>query len=145
MVLVSLDENEIIEIRKTLESILVKDVPNKEYFVYLLLKWFKIKGISSESSLKIINPFTKPASEYNDKKMNLNNICNAQHDEYFVDSNAIEQEMTKFLVDTEGKDTALRIFSILRSLVPQKNSSIHRLFHPILTVVFMVLCLMMVR
>jgi hypothetical protein len=121
MVLVSLDENEIREIRKTLENILLKDMTKKDQLVHLFSKWFRNKGVSPESSQKILSPFAKISYEY-EKTMGPNSIYTIQSDDdFFIDRNIIEEELTKFLVDTEGQDNALRIFSILKSLLPQKR------------------------
>lgn len=123
MVLVGLDNNEINEIKKTLESVFLKDISNKEYFAYLLLRWFKIKGISFDSSQKIICSFIKPLTEYDEKKMELRNIYDNQYDMNFADSKTIEQEITKFLIEIEGEETASRILSAIKSLIPQKQFS----------------------
>lgn len=121
MVLTSLDEIEIIEIRKTLETIFVKDSPSKEHFMQVLLKWFKNRGISTDSSQKIVAPFIAHSFECHDKTTDLNGIRNLQYHEPFMDLNTIEQEITKLLVDIEGQENALRILGILKSIIPQKN------------------------
>lgn len=123
MVLVSLDEKEIIEIKKTLENILIKDIPRKKQFIYLLLKWFKTKGVSFESSQKILCPYTQISNDSDDKKIAVNTLCSIQDDDYLIDSNIIEQQITDLLIETEGKENIFRIFSVLKSILPQKKIS----------------------
>lgn len=132
MVLVGLDENEISEIKKTLESVFVRDISNKEYFAYLLLKWFKMKGISFDSSQKIIGSFIKSLTEYGNKKMELRDIYNTQYDMNFGDTNTTEQEIKKFLIESDGEDTASRILSAIKSLIPQKKFSNNPVIPPYL-------------
>lgn len=123
MVLVGLDDNEINEIKKTLETVFVRDISNKDYFAYLLLKWFKIKGISFDSSEKIASSFIKSLTDHDEKKMELRNIYDNHYDMNFGDSKTIEQEITKFLIEIDGEETASRILSAIKSLVPQKQFS----------------------
>jgi hypothetical protein len=130
MVLIGLDNNEISVIKKALESVFIRGISNKEYFVYLLLKWFKIKGISYDSSQKIVSSLTKPLAEYGNKKTELRDIYNSQYDMSFGDSNTIEQEMKKLLVEIDGEDTASRILSAIKSLLPQKKFSNNLIISP---------------
>lgn len=121
MVLVYLDDHEISEIKKTLESVLGRVISNKGYLTYLLLKWFKIKGISFDSSQKIVCSFTKPDTEYDEKEIQVRDIYNTQYDMSFGDSNTIEEEIKKFLVEIDGEDSASRILSAVKSIIPQKK------------------------
>lgn len=120
MVSINLEETEITEIRKTLETILVKELPQKQYFMQILIKWFKSKGISYESSQRILNPSIKIV-ESDENTTNLNGIHDIQYEDYFVNSDIVEQELKNLLVGIEGNDNASRILLTLKSLIPQKN------------------------
>lgn len=50
--------------KKFFEVILSKDISNKRYFICLLEMWFRSKGISFDSSQKIIGSYMKMNNEH---------------------------------------------------------------------------------